>query len=128
MQRGLGATLLEEIFKDAHGSSQSSITGQRGVQRRGPEDQPAHSSRAAHNDTEHKHPWGGDQAVACYENRAVEGIKGWRGRGPSPSLSLRFPLLKYASHSPAICRAASVLHGCKKKENQVWKTTRGGHD
>ncbi|XDV43445.1 hypothetical protein PO909_011925 [Leuciscus waleckii] len=69
------ATLLEEIFKDAHGSSQSSITGQRGVQRRGPEDQPAHSSKAAHSDTEHKHPWGGDQAVACYENRAVEGIK-----------------------------------------------------
>ncbi|CAM4644493.1 unnamed protein product [Leuciscus chuanchicus] len=69
------ATLLEEIFKDAHGSSQSSITGQRGIQRRGPEDQPAHSSKAAHSDTEHKHPWGEDQAVACYENRAVEGIK-----------------------------------------------------
>lgn len=75
MSHFLQATLLEEIFKDAHGSSQSSITGQRGVQRRGPEDQPAHSSKAAHSDTEHKHPWGGDQAVVCYENRAVEGIK-----------------------------------------------------
>ncbi|ROL51869.1 hypothetical protein DPX16_19388 [Anabarilius grahami] len=75
MSHFLQATLLEEIFKDAQGSSRSSITGQRGVQRRGPEDQPAHSSQAANSDTEHKHPWGGDQAVACYENRAVEGIK-----------------------------------------------------
>ncbi|KAK2878467.1 hypothetical protein Q8A67_019258 [Cirrhinus molitorella] len=69
------ATLLEEVLEDAHGSSQSSITGQRRVQRSGPEDQPAHSSKAANSDTEHKQPWGGDQAVACYENRAVEGIK-----------------------------------------------------
>jgi len=68
MSHFLQATLLEEIFKDAHGSSQSSITGQRGVQRRGPEDQPAHCSKAAHRDTEHKHPWGGDQAVTSYEN------------------------------------------------------------
>lgn len=74
MSHFLQATLLQEIFHKtpmgpashpSHGNVESSVTAPR-------TSLPAAALQLI---AERKHPWGGDQAVACYENRAAEGIK-----------------------------------------------------